>query len=167
MYVYIYIYINLRWGFGGHGAHFFDYHPTRKQRFRMGGVEKTALETTLQNHSNSSLPTPESLKSSNKYHSGGQIQPSQTPKPQNHLSRVPPHPKPPCNKYYLLTATPLEATPLETTLQQVLLAHSHPTRSHLTRIAAVLRVPPFFQLSSKPINSESNILRAWICSGSR
>ena len=79
--------------------------------------------------------------------------------------RVPPHSKSHYNECYLLNAAPLEATPLETTLQQVLLAHSHPTRSHLTRIAAVLRVSPFFQLSSKPINSESNILRAWICSG--
>ena len=33
--------------------------------------------------------------------------------PQNHLSRVPPHSKPPCNKYYLLETTPLEATSLE------------------------------------------------------
>ena len=32
----------------------------------------------------------------------------------SHLSRVPPHPKPPCNTYYLLENTPLEATSLET-----------------------------------------------------
>ena len=77
--------------------------------------------------------------------------PTRTSQPNSQRSH---HSKPPCNKYYLLTATPLEVTPLETTLRQVLLAHSHPTRSHLTRIAAGLRVPPFFQLSSKPINSD-------------
>ena len=76
--------------------------------------------------------------------------------PQNHLSRVPPHSKPPCNKYYLLTATPLEATPLETTLQQVLLARNHPTRIHHHSKSPLsnntpLRIPPH----SKPPHSKS------------
>ena len=46
-------------------------------------------------------------------------------------------------------------------------SRNRPTLSHLTRVAALLRVTPFLQLSSKPINCESNLLRAWICSGSR
>ena len=53
------------------------------------------------------------------------------------LHSKPPNSNPPCSKYYLLKTTPLEATSLK---QQLL-----------------LRVPPFFQLSSKPIHSESNI----------